>query len=357
MTVTEVEEHLKCFRSEFNEVLSIFLNSLEPQALRVGHLAQQTYKVVRDFTLQGGKRLRPFLICTSYHGYGGLDRAQILKASCAFELMNSHLLIHDDICDRSHLRRGRPTVHKVLERLCDPTEAADSRHSGMSLAILAGNLAAQYSVIALSESGFSSEQRDRALRLYMEVIADETYGQILDMQPATGSNMLEGDILTGVYYKTTRYTFEGPLRFGATLAGAPPSELQALSSFSNPLGNVFQMTDDILGLFGDEAAIGKPVGSDVSEGKHTVLLLKTLELACDEDNEFIRRCWGNQDITQTEMKRVRDIMASCGSLRHVENMIDSWVAESKRALETCTLSPEARRTLLALPEFIAKRRY
>lgn len=353
----EMEERIGQFRGEFNEVLRGFFDSLKARAEAIGQPAQQVYEIIKDFTLQGGKRLRPFLVCTAYDGYGGRDTVKILKASCAVELMQSHLLIHDDIFDRACLRRGYPTVHKVLERLYSSTKPIDGPHLATSLAILAGNLASQYGVLALSQSGFPGDLRIKALNLYASVVADESYGQILDMQAETGQTMTENDIMTIFYYKTTRYSVEGPLHLGAILADAPESELRALSSFAKPVGNIFQMQDDIVGLFGSEEVVGKPVGSDLREGKQTLLLLKAFECASDKDRELIGRSLATKDITQAEIRRVREIVTACGSLQHAEALIDSWIAEAKEALQRCALVSEAHGILSAFSEYVARPKY
>lgn len=353
----EIEERLRQFRGEFDDVLRGFLNSLKPQAGTMAQPVQQAYRIIKDFTLQGGKRLRPFLVCTAYHGYGGHDSVEILRASCAIELMQSHLLIHDDILDRSCLRRGHPTVHKVFEGVYRSTKVIDLPHFGISLAILAGNLAAAYGALALSQLRFPSDRKVKALDLYINVIADENYGQILDMQAEIGHKMVDKDIMVIFYYKTTRYSIEGPLHLGATLAGAPESKLSALSSFAKPLGNIFQLQDDILGLFGSEEVIGKPVSSDLKEGKRTLLVLKALKRAREEDKKFICMSLGKQDITEAEVQRVRDIVVSCGALEYAKGLINSWVIESRDALQSCSLLPEACEILSDFSEYLAKRKY
>jgi geranylgeranyl diphosphate synthase type I len=355
--IMNIEERLQKFRIEFDSVLVSFLNSLKPQSETIGQVGQQVYEIVRDFTLQGGKRLRPFLVYTAYHGYEGHDTQEILKASCAIELMQSHLLIHDDIFDRSYLRRGYPTVHKIIERLFSSTKVADLSHFGISMAILAGNLAAQYGALALSQSGFSFDRKVKALDLYINILTDESYGQILDMQAETGQEMNEKDIMALSYYKTTRYSIEGPLHLGTILADAPDSELRTLSLFAKPLGNIFQLQDDILGLFGSEEIVGKSIVSDMKEGKLTLLILKALECACEEDKNFIRKSLGKQDITQEEVQHIRDIMLSCGSLKHAQDLIKSWVVESGKALQNCSLLPEAREVLSEFSQYLARRTY
>lgn len=349
----DVERHLQQFRLEFDMILTDFLDVLDHRAEAAGPTTRLVHSIVKEFTLHGGKRLRPFLAHTSYSGYGGHDRGEILKASCALELMQSHLLIHDDLIDRAGLRRGSPSVHKVFERVYSASAVSDLPHLATSMAILAGNLAAAYGGLALSRSGFSPDQRVRALDLYHDIMVDENYGQVLDMHAGTRQKSDKDDILTVFYYKTTRYSIEGPLHLGAILAGVQESELGALSAFARPVGNIFQMQDDIQGLFSSEEVVGKPVGSDLKEGKRTLLLMNVLECASEDDKRLIMSRLGNRDITPEQLQRIREIIVSCGSLRYARELVASWLTESRSALQDCSLSLEARRVLSGLVEYLA----
>lgn len=354
MTFAQV---LKDFQGELYPALEEFLASLEPAATAIGgESSRDAFQVIRSFTLRGGKRLRPWLLCLAYEGYGGSERSKILRAAASIELMQSFLLMHDDIMDRSEVRRGAPAVHKQFEELYRSRDPADLPHFGEALAILAGDITIAYGGMAIASSGLAPERIARALGLYCAIVADEGYGQILDMESATRP-LAEDEALAVIHYKTTRYTVEGPLHMGAVLAGAPEAELERLSDFATPLGYAFQLQDDVLGLFGDEDKTGKPADSDLKEGKQTLLVIKALERATASQRETLRRCLGNPALSRHDVANARDIVRATGALDHCEGRIRQWVTEAKEALTACGLNARVRVLLVRFADYLVAREF
>jgi geranylgeranyl diphosphate synthase, type I len=351
-----IESQLKQFKTGYDEVLKEFFNTLKP-VLQAGQPVELAYSLIKEFTLQGGKRLRPFLVNTVYQGLGGRRISEIQRAACSFELMHTNLLVHDDIIDRSGLRRGNPTIHKIYETHYRGSPNTDLPHLAMSLALLTGNLAETYGLQAIATSGFEPDRILKAVELYNDVLRDENYGQILDLQAQTGYTVSEEEILAIFYYKTTRYTVEGPVCLGALMAGAPDSKIASLKSLSKPLGNLFQLQDDILGLFGSQEVIGKPVDSDIKEGKQTILIEQTLKRASLNDQKFVQRSLGNTSISSHDFQKVREIVTDCGALDYSRRLIDLWVLESQHCLSVCSLSDEAKKTLIDFIDYLAVRKY
>jgi geranylgeranyl diphosphate synthase type I len=141
------------------------------------------------------------------------------------------------------------------------------------------------------------------------------------------------------------------------MAGAPDSKISALKSLSRPLGNLFQLQDDILGLFGSQEVIGKPVDSDIKEGKQTILIEQTLKRVSLNDQKFIQRSLGNMGISNHDFQKVREIVTDCGALDYSRRLIDQWVVESQRCLAPCGLSDEAKKTLIDFIDYLAVRKY
>ena len=324
------------FKAELDPVLGVFLDDQRAGAERAGPPAVALWAAVREFTLRGGKRLRPLLVDLAYGGLGGAERDRTLCAACSIELMQTFLLAHDDVMDRSDHRRGAPTLHRGFE------QATGDAHEGEALAILAGDLANAYGAEAIRCAGFDPEVTARALALYHQIVADECYGQALDMASAQSDD----DVLRVFHYKTTRYTIEGPLHLGAVLARAPDPTLDALSAFARPLGAAFQLRDDVLDLFGDPASTGKPVGTDVREGKRTLLVLDALRAAPGE----VEAALGARDV-----EAVRRLVREVGALERAQRRMDAWLEQARGALDACGLADPQRATLEAVADHLVGR--
>ncbi|GHE71110.1 polyprenyl synthetase family protein [Streptomyces lavendulocolor] len=273
--------------------------------------------------LDGGKRLRAHLCVTGwYAGEGRGDRDRILRMAASLELFHAFALIHDDVMDRSDLRRGRPTAHHALATayVADGHPPRRATAHGLAAGLLLGDL-----VLTLSDdlirTGPGAEATWQIQPLLETMRSQLVYGQYLDLM-ATGRPCDDIEAaLRIVRYKTASYTVEWPLRIGAALAGAGPDVHSACSEFAIPLGEAFQLRDDLLGVFGDPAKTGKPVGDDIREGKATVLMALALQSASAADKRLLRTAVGNPDLSDEDFGRVRDVIEHSGARRQVETMI------------------------------------
>ena len=353
--IMEFEEFAGAFRAAFDGQLRDFFDRVKP----VDPLAQEpilaVWRIIRDFTLSGGKRLRPLLVCLSYQGYSGRNWRDILLPACSIELMQTYLLIHDDIMDRSDIRRGAPTAHRRFEQQYRDASVPDLSHFGMSMAILAGNVAMTYGARAIASAVLGMAEKTKALNLYLSIAEDENMGQILDMNSESRPEIPEEEALLIYYYKTTRYTIEGPLHLGAALAAASDAELKLLSAFATPLGNAFQLQDDILGLYGDEKKLGKAVGSDIREGKKTLLITMALRLASESGRERIRRTLGRPDADEASIEEIRGIVEECGARAQAGALIHEWCGCAKKALASSRMAPDSRALLEAFADYLVTR--
>jgi len=282
----------------------------------------------------------------------------IIKASVSLELMQSYLLIHDDIMDEDELRRGKTTFHIICKNLCEREFGSmKSLRFGESIAIVAGDLIEAYGEEILANSPFSSEYVKRALAKYAAIVENVGYGQILDITAERKGGFNEDEILTIHKLKTASYTIEGPLHIGALLAGANEADLQILSDYGIPLGLAFQIQDDILGLFGSEEKTGKPVGSDVQEGKKTLLILHALENCKEDEREFVLKALGNERVTAADIARVRDIVRTTSSLEYSKRLVAEMTDKAVQAIKTSNFRAEAKEFLINIANFIGNREY
>ncbi|WP_218007083.1 polyprenyl synthetase family protein [Microtetraspora fusca] len=310
------------------------------------------YRLLRGFILGGGKRVRPLLCYWGWRGAGGADCEQIVSAGAALELCHAGLLIHDDIMDSSDLRRGRPTMHRSLAGL-HPGLAA--RSFGQAAAILLGTLTLAWSDELLSGSGVEPSRLKRARTLFDRLRTEVIAGQYLDILAQVRDLPTVEQALTVVRYKTAKYTVERPLQIGGALAGADPSLLDVYSRFGIPLGEAFQLRDDVLGMFGDPARTGKPVLDDLREGKHTILIAHALQHGSPAEVAHLRTWHGNPELTEEQAAGVRQIVIDTGALAHVELMIDDRAREAFQVLRSAPIGPEASAGLAMLADGLIHR--
>ncbi len=315
-------------------------------------------RVVEDiyrFAKAGGKRVRPTLVVAGYLGAGGEEVSKAVKASIAYELLHVYLLIHDDVMDRDELRRGQPTVWKSF--MDHYVNGPVSRHEAEALAMLAGDLAETYATEALIRAGFDAETAVWAVKEIHEIAERTGYGQVLDMsleiQPI--ENVREEDVMRVYLLKTAKYSVEGPLRLGAKLAGAEEDILKAYRDFAIPVGIVYQIQDDIIGVFGDEKKTGKPVGSDIREGKRTLLIVKAYENATESQRKIIRAVLGRESATPEEIDMVKEIIVETGSLDYSREMMERLVREGIDAIQKSKVRDDIKEFLTEMAEYFVKR--
>jgi geranylgeranyl diphosphate synthase type I len=313
---------------------------------------------ISRFTLGGGKRLRPLLMILGYAGSKGVVDNRIVRASISIELVHSYLLMHDDVMDRDEFRRGRPTVWRAFRDLrAEAYGLEEATHYGYSMAIIAGDLAAAYAVQALLRSEFEYDVVLKAVELMQDVIEKTGHGQILDMtlEKEPLSAVKEEDVLEVHKLKTALYTIDGPLRMGGILARADEDLLRAYTRYAIPVGIAFQLQDDILGVFGDEAIVGKPVDSDIKEGKRTLLVVKAWERATPEQRRVMERVLGNRLASKEEVEVVREIMRSTGALDYVRELALRLAREGSSALDEADVSSDVREVLKDLAKVVVER--
>ncbi|MGC8585053.1 MAG: polyprenyl synthetase family protein [Thermoplasmata archaeon] len=303
------------------------------------------FDAIYEYTMRGGKRLRPLLMIVGYKLYGGRNEDEIIKASASIEIVQSYLLIHDDIMDNSDLRRGKPTLHRIFQK-----NYMDGK-TGENLAIIAGDLASMYAYEIFENLDFSADKKLKAILKMTKIIEDTGYGQILDVVSSIRKNFGEDDLFMIHKYKTAKYTIEGPMIMGAILAGSENFDM--ITNYAIPVGIAFQLQDDILGLFGDEKEIGKPVTSDLEEGKKTLLVLKAMENP--KFRETIEKYMGKKNITMDELNEVRNAVKESGSLEYSYKKLYDLVKGAQKAI--MPIDTEEKQFLYEFAEYVIKRRY
>ncbi len=352
---------VKIVESKLSEVFS----ELDKEAGEVTpHLNSIPY-IARDYTLRGGKRIRAFLALVGFwsKAWGSGDVDTVSKLMAALELLQSYLLIHDDIMDMDELRRGGPTVHVWFRDECLKTcSSSNCIHYGISQAITVGDYLEATAVENLAMLKLPSEAFEKLLVTYSKGLRKVAYGQYLDVlfSNLPLARVGENDILLVHKLKTASYTVELPLHLGAIASLKYTDKLlKELSSYAIPAGIAFQLRDDIIGLFGDPRTTGKPSGSDVKGKKKTLLVIRAYQLSSSKDKEFLEKVYDelpSEEITDEHVERVREIVKSTGSLDYNLKLIDELVSQAMQEVEKAVeINHEAKEVLTWLLNKLAYR--
>lgn len=319
-------------RANVDNVLADFLEDKHAVSQRIAGDSTKLVSAIADITLRGGKRLRPAVAHAAYVAVGGQVEAKELavlgRIGAALELLQTYLLIHDDWMDRDDQRRGGPSAHILLR-----DQVGGDTQLGDALAILAGDLASSYAWELFTAEAFSLGASGPALvsaflRLHQEVVL----GQELDL---IGSS----DVPRMQRLKSGSYTVEGPLRIGAVLGGATEAQHAVLEAMGTPLGEAFQIRDDLLGAFGDPAKTGKPSGSDIRAGKRTALVRECERAALPEERTLLAGVLGRSEATDAEVANVLSMFERTGIKERVEQRLHALIEMARRALDTELLTP------------------
>ncbi|MFG2071378.1 geranylgeranyl diphosphate synthase, type I [Nonomuraea maritima] len=313
---------------------------------------EAAYTLLADFVLGGGKRVRPQLCYWGWRGAGGDDRDEIISAAAALELCHAGLLIHDDIMDGSELRRGRVTVHRGLARL---HHGPGAEAFGQAGGILLGTLALAWSDTLLSSCGVDPLRLRAAHHIFDAMRTEVISGQYLDVLSQRRPDASESEALTVIRYKSAKYTVERPLQIGGALAGASLELLDAYSRFGVPLGEAFQLRDDVLGTFGSSDETGKSAIDDLREGKRTVMFAHAAHHASPAQLAHLRAWHGNPELTDERAAELRQILVETGALARVEAMIGERVTEAMATLAAAPVEPEAADELARMADQLAHR--
>ena len=312
--------------------------------------------VTEAFVMDGGKRLRPAFCYWGHRAAGGEDSDAIVRAAASLELLQACALVHDDVIDASDTRRGSPAVHR---RFAATHRAAgwhgDPEAFGSAAAILLGDLALIWADAMLAESGVAPAALQRAFGVWDTMRVEVMCGQYLDVvEQARGGGSVDR-ALRVARYKSAKYTVERPLHLGAALADGPDALFAVLSDYGLPLGEAFQLRDDVLGVYGDPAETGKPAGDDLREGKRTVLVAFALEAANDAQHESLRRLLGDPALDEDGVTILRDIIAATGALERVEQLIAERYEQAHAALRSDLVDATAAAALAELASAATRR--
>ncbi|MFD4914015.1 polyprenyl synthetase family protein [Streptomyces virginiae] len=340
------------FKSRVDEVLHRFVAreadafaSVDPVLEPV---AEQLEAAVAD-----GKRLRAAFCYWGWRAVGQPDSDALLRAATSLELVHAAAVVHDDLIDDSPLRHGRPTAHVALRAAVGDRSDVDA--SARSLAMLVGDLLMALAGQLFATCGLPAAYLSRARPLWAVMARELIAGECLEIL-RTGAGPDTTAALKVVRYKTAKYTVEHPLLIGGALAGAGARTCEGYSAYGLPLGEAFQLRDDLIGLFGHPGQTGKANADDVHGHRPTALLAETWRLADDGERALLRSLLGRRDLDAEGLDAVRDTMRRLKAPDRVEDMICARVGEALAALEELPVPEDAATALTALAHAASARR-
>ncbi|MFN2517851.1 MAG: polyprenyl synthetase family protein [Jatrophihabitantaceae bacterium] len=334
-----------------DSALAGFLDSRTAALAEVGADLEPVAEAARAFVLNGGKRLRPSF---AYWGWrtvrpASADDRALVTAAASLELLHACALVHDDVMDASQTRRGRPAAHAAFAALHRASGwTGDADVFGTAAAILLGDLLMSWADAMFTAAGLALADLPRTRRVWDDMRELVMAGQYLDVLVQARGDFSAQDALRVAKFKTSKYTVEGPLHLGAAAAGAPAEVFAVLSAYGLPLGEAFQLRDDVLGVFGDPSRTGKPAGDDLLEGKRTLLVAVAMSQASEAQATLLRRCLGDRALAEDRLAALREVIVATGALHQVEQRIALRADEARKALCTDAISDDARAALDAL---------
>ncbi|MGW6922416.1 polyprenyl synthetase family protein [Streptomyces sp. NPDC054950] len=336
---------LPAVQRQVDAVLEKFLAEKARAGAGRGH-PPEVVQTVRDFLTAGGKRIRALLCVVGWHAAGGHgDAAAAVRVAASLELFVAFALIHDDIMDDSVTRRGRPAVHRVMRARLGAGERAERLGAGGAL--LVGNLALMWAQELLHTAPIGSGRQRLVHRLYDAMLEEVMYGQYLDVMGTGRSDDVEV-ALRIIRYKTATATVERPLQLGAAVAGADEATMEVFTRLGLPLGEAFQLRDDLLDVFGSPDGACAPGLSDLREGKRTVLLALGMQNADQVQRERLGRLVGRADLQEREAAEIRGILLATDARGETERMITARYDHVSRVLDGAGFPASADRALRGL---------
>jgi geranylgeranyl diphosphate synthase type I len=327
-----VSEKLKKNVARVDEFIIELLEPVWPDVL---------YQAASHIITAGGKRLRPYLVTKSCELVGG-ERDSALPFAAAMEVLHNFTLIHDDIMDNDELRRGVSTVHKRW---------------GVPIAIASGDLlfakVYQAMIEPAVEGSLACSRAIDCIKRVTDATITICEGQALDISYMSVRDISEGNYISMVGGKTSAL-FRACAEVGAIVGGGSHDEVELLGSYAWNAGIAFQIVDDVLGLISDEEILGKPIGSDLREGKKTLMVIHALEHASPARREVLEKVLGSMDATASDIEAAKEALRDTGSIDYAMSTALEYAKKAEASLESFPES-QAKRDLLELVEFFVKR--
>jgi geranylgeranyl diphosphate synthase, type I len=300
---------------------------------------------INEFISRDGKRVRPTLFVLGYLGYCRKEARGLYASALSIELMHDFMLVHDDIIDKSDTRRGKPSMHAMLNDYLKKYRSI--KFNGQDLAIVVGDVMYAMGLQAFLSIQENKERKEKALKILIEAALKTGAGEFIELlYGATDIGQLKKEDIYKIYdYKTAFYTFAAPLAIGAELGGASLEEKQKLIRYGILLGRAFQIKDDILGMFSEEQEIGKSSLSDLQEAKKTILIWHAYNNSSSTNKKQMKHILGKENATRGDLLKMRAIISGAGALDFARKEVQQSLKGAQQILLSASIKPAVKSLL------------
>lgn len=352
-----LNDFFKSLIEKVNENLTFFYDEELKERDYTSSFYRKLHSEIKDYLLSGGKRFRPLLFFLSYLGYKkdldenfeSLDNVKnVLNVASSIELFHSFLLIHDDIIDRDEFRRGKPTVHKRIEKIL-PKGLSQPEDLG----IIAGDLVLMHAFKLLLKDNIDDKYKVKLEKFILESMINTLIGQSYDIYDVNKSieNTSFENVLFVMTYKTSRYTIFLPLALGALLNDVDKEEFEKFEEISNLLGIAFHLKKDLQGIYSNEKYSSSVLKSDIELGKKTLLMKWLYDVLDEDDKVFLNSKLGTK-ISKEDHEKIKKLLEEKGIKSRIEKYIVELVEDSKKEIEKLNMNSKGKKYFLELVEFL-----
>jgi geranylgeranyl diphosphate synthase, type I len=290
-------------------------------------LSPVLFRHIKDFLVTDGKRIRPLLFIISYLGFSKKPASEsgLYRSALSFELLHDFALVHDDIIDKSEVRRGKPSMHNMLNRHL--AKYKNIKFNGQDLALILGDVMYIISIDAFLSINENRRRKEIALKKLIEAAIYTATGQFLELLSGTKiiGTITKEDLYKIYDLKTAYYSFASPLVIGAMLAGAKKKEIDRLFRYGMYLGRAFQIRDDILDMFGKKE---KDI-TDLRNAKRTILIWHAYNNSDKKRRLIIEKLLEKTVVADSDLSRIRGIITDSGTLDYAKAEISRLLNKAK----------------------------
>jgi len=325
--------------------LSLYIRSID-KTYSLNKLSPLLFSSIKEFISRDGKRVRPILFCIGYLGFAKKETPGLYRSALSLELLHDFMLVHDDIIDKSDMRRGKPSMHALLGKYFKKDKSI--KFNGQDLAIIVGDVMYAMALDAFLAVREKPGRKEEALRKLISAALYTGSGEFIEL--LLGIKPIEKITKNDIYkiydYKTANYTFASPLTMGALLAGASKSQIKMLFNYGMYLGRAFQVKDDIIGTFSKNTEIGKSNLTDIAEAKRTLLIWYAYNHSDKNDKKIIRRVFSGKNTGKKELLDIRKIISESGSLEFAKSEIKKLVNQAGNSIKSLKMRKDSYSALI-----------
>jgi len=319
----KVPEYLNLYKPKINNSIRLIYEKKLSEVKNT--FLRDYYAELLDYFLVGGKRLRPLICIASYNAFNPERDEKIVFPSVGVEFLHNASLIHDDIIDKDDFRRNNPAFHYRFKQYHSKYsfKRMNKEDFGNSVGIVGGDAVFIFGLEAFFDNEFNLHQNLTAIKYYEQAFKEITNGVLIELDMVNRDFIRLQEYIDMISLKTGAL-IEKSMLIGANYAKVEDKFLQYISKYAINLGIIFQITDDILGSFGDEKITGKPINGDIKEGKKTCLLIHALENLDSHKRERLLGLIGNLNIKEEEVQEVKDLIVEAGAVDTCRNLVNEY---------------------------------